>query len=303
MKNKLERILTIICLAALIASSCLWTGCASNGNSGLLGTVKQVIVGDDYEAAGKVVGEAGYDAYVILKGNPKYDKYTKKCEEIYAALDAQDAELKIGTINTVAMEVMNAALTVKYGYAKAQLITTGVRIGGAVADRIIAKRVDAVAADQFLKGFKQGVDLAIARTPADALIPIEKEPKEKAFECPNGNCSIVVGTRNCKVQKAVAKQLIDEKYVDKDEKRVEELKHTPYENCKELIARIKNLRKFGVEETACYIHHFVIKEGKLAEIEFRMYSGEEYGETIIYCVECCMTPELDFLVLDASDAE
>ena len=211
MKKTIHNVFTLLVMLALIVSSCLWTGCSTTGKTSLLGSVKQVIVGDDYEAAGRAVGEAGYMAYVILKGDKKYDKYTAKCEELYAALDNAESEtVKLGTINQVALEVMQSALTAKYGYAKASLITTGVRIGGAVADRIIAKRVDAVAAEQFLKGFKQGVDIAIARTPADALIPVEKEPKEKAFECPNGNCSIVVGTRNCKVQKAIAKQLIDE---------------------------------------------------------------------------------------------
>ena len=116
--KKLSAFLMVGLFVLLIGLSLFEVGCTSV--TPMLGNVTQVIVGDDYEAAGKAVGEAGYTAYVILKGNPKYDKYTKKCEELYAALDAADSDVKIGTVNTVAMEVMNAALTVKYGYAKAQ---------------------------------------------------------------------------------------------------------------------------------------------------------------------------------------
>lgn len=285
MKKKLSMFLAAGLFALLICLSLFEVGCTSV--TPMFGNVAQVIVGDDYEAAGKAVGEAGYTAYVILKGNPKYDKYTKKCEELYAALDAADSDVNIGTINTVAMEVMNAALTVKYGYAKAQLITTGVRIGGAVADRIIAKRVDAVAAEQFLKGFKQGLDLAIAKTPADAFVEVEKP---KAFDCKDGNCSVIVGSRDVRHQQKVAKQLIDDGYVDKDEKPKEgEL--TVYQNLNDLQERCKVLRKFNVDETRCYIHHFVVKDGKLTEIEFRMidFDGTEFVTT---CVGCCTMLEL-----------
>ena len=288
MKKTIHNVFTLLVMLALIVSSCLWTGCSTTGKTSLLGSVKQVIVGDDYEAAGKAVGEAGYTAYIILKGNPKYDKYTKKCEELYAALDAADSDVKIGTVNTVAMEVMNAALTVKYGYAKAQLITTGVRIGGAVADRIIARRVDAVAAEQFLKGFKQGLDLAIAKTPADAFAEVEKP---KAFECKDGNCTVIVGSRAVRHQKNVSQQIIDEGYVDKDEKPKADGNPSVYQNLKDLIERCNTLKKLNVAETNCYIHHFTVRDGKLAEIEFRVL--DDGKEVAIVCVSCCALSELD----------
>ena len=289
MKKTIHNAFTLIVMLALIVSSCLWTGCSTTGKTSLLGSVKQVIVGDDYEAAGKAVGEAGYTAYVILKGNPKYEKYTKKCEELYAALDDAESEtVKLGTVNQVALEVMQAALTAKYGYAKASLITTGVRIGGAVADRIIAKRVDAVAADQFLKGFKQGLDLAIAKTPADAFA----EPyKPKAFDCKDGNCTVIVGSRAVRHQRNVAQQLIDEGYADKDAKPKADGNPTAYQNLKDLIERCDTLKKLNVAETNCYIHHFTVKDGKLAEIEFRVL--DDGKEVAIDCVSCCALSELD----------
>lgn len=295
MKKTIHNAITLIVMLALIASSCLWTGCSSNGKTNLLGSVKQVIVGDDYEAAGKAVGEAGYMAYVILKGDSKYNKYTTKCEELYAALDNAESEtVKLGTINQVALEVMQVALTAKYGYVKAQLITTGVRIGGVVADRIIARRVDTIAADKFIKGFKEGLDLAIAKTPADALIPAEKEQKVKAFDCPDGNCTITAGSRDVKFQQRMAWQIIDEGYADKDE--VVKEGHNAYTNCKDLITRCKTLRKFNVAETRCYIHHFTVENGKLKNIEFRMILDD--GEIVTNCVTCESYPELNGLDKD-----
>jgi hypothetical protein len=285
--------MTII-MAAILAVATM-TGCTSTGKQSLLGSVKQVIVGEDYEAAGKVAGEAGYMAYVILKGDKKYEKYTTKCEELYAALDNAESEtVKLGTINTVALEVMEVALTAKEGYAKAKLITTGVRIGGAVADRIIAKKVDTVAADKFIKGFKEGLDLAMAKTPADALIPAEEEQKVKVFDCPDGNCTITAGSRDVKFQQRMAQQIIDDGYADKNE--VVKEGHNAYTNCKDLITRCKTLRKFNVAETRCYIHHFTVENGKLKNIEFRMILDE--GEIVTNCVTCESYPELNGLDKD-----
>ncbi len=282
---------TAICFAMICLPLFLCASCKSAVRPSLLGTVKNVLIGDDYEAAGKTFGEACYMGYLILEGNPKYKEYTDKCKELYKALDAAEAEtVKLGTVNTVAMEVMQVALTAKYGYVKAQLITSAVRIGGAVADRIIARRVDTVAADKFIKGFKEGIDLAIAKTPPDALVEPEKP---KAFDCKDGNCTVVVGSRDAQHQRKVAKQLIEDGYADKNEKP-KEGEHTAYQNLTDLQERCKVLRKFGVAETNCYIHHFVIKDGKLAEIEFRMISfdGEEF---VTDCVSCCTMPELDGL--------
>ena len=291
MKDKLLAFLSVMIFALLVVVSLTSIGCKTAGGPSLLGTVKNVLIGDDYEAAGKTFGEASYMGYLILEGNPKYKEYTDKCKELYKALDNAESEtVKLGTVNTVAMEVMEVALTAEYGYVKARLITSAVRIGGAVADRIIARRVDTVAADKFINGFKEGLDLAIAKTPADALVEPEKP---KAFDCKDGNCTVVVGSRDAQHQRKVAKQLISDGYADKNEKPKEGA-HTTYQNLKDLQERCKVLRKFGVSETNCYIHHFVVKDGRLTEIEFRMISfdGEEF---VTDCVSCCTMPELDGL--------
>lgn len=266
MKKKLSMFLAAGLFTLLICLSLFEVGCTSV--TPMFGNVAQVIVGDDYEAAGKAVGEAGYTAYVILKGNPKYDKYTKKCEELYAALDAADSDVNIGTINTVAMEVMNAALTVKYGYAKAQLITTGVRIGGAVADRIIAKRVDAVAAEQFLRGFKNGIDNA--KSIAIPTAPTDVSSLPNYITCTKGNkCRFTFTDRTTAVQLAIAKELDDYKFLDKNEKRTDEYVPTKAENVIDLIGMLEKMLELGESTSNVWISEVCINEnGKLDSIKF-----------------------------------
>jgi len=286
--------MTFIIMAALLAVATM-TGCKSTGKQSLLGSVKQVIVGDDYEAAGRAVGEASYTARLILAGNPKYDKYISKYDEFCQALDNAESEtVKLGTINQVALEVMQVALTAKYGYAKASLITTGVRIGGAVADRIIAKKVDTVAADQFIKGFKEGLDAARETTPAESIVVADNAAK-KPFECPEGNCDITVTNKKVSHQLAIAKELRDGGYLDENEQPASEYACTKYKNVIDFISRCDVLKKFNVKKTQLYITKFSVKGGKLSSIEFKMLMDD--GSTLdVDCVACMTVPEIDDLI-------
>ena len=304
MKKIMPFILFIFLTIMMSALSLFMTGCASGKNS-LLGTVKNVIVGDDYEAAGETLGSVGVTAYTILKGDSKYDKYTSKVEELYAALEKADGGVTAGNVNELVLEVAQVALTAKYGYAKASLITTGIRVGGAVADRIIARKVDEVAAEQFLKGFKSGIGKALADLPEDAFAETEKV-EEKAFECDGGNCDIVVTDRSVKKQRAIAEQLVEEKWVKKSDAPREGMAESDYKNVKDFIERCKVLKKFGVKTTDLYISRFKCKtvkgdDGKdvksLESIEFKMIvRDEETGkadEFDVFCVSCQDVPEIE----------
>lgn len=296
--------LVFLFIAVFVAFS-LMTGCASKGGGkSMLGTVKEVIIGDDYEAAGQTLGSVSVTAYTILKGNSKYDKYTKKMEQLWDALNKADGGVTAGNVNELVLEVAQVALTAKYGYAKASLITTGIRIGGAVADRIIAKKVDEVAAEQFLKGFKAGVEKALADLPLDAFASVEKV-EEKAFECDGGNCDIVVTDRSVKKQRAIAEQLIKEKWVKKTDAPREGMEESDYKNVNDFIERCKILKKFGVKRTDLYIKRFKCKTVKgtdgddvrsLENIEFVLIlTDEDTGETkeyVITCVGCTDIPEI-----------
>ena len=63
---------TAICFAMICLPLFLCASCKTAGRPSLLGTVKNVLIGDDYESAGKTFGEACYMGYLILEGNPKY---------------------------------------------------------------------------------------------------------------------------------------------------------------------------------------------------------------------------------------
>lgn len=310
-KTIFHQILFAVIISLLLFSLIPMTGCASKGGGkSMLGTVKEVIIGDDYEVAGETLGSVSVTAYTILKGNSKYDKYTQKMEEVYAALDKADGGITAGTVNEIALEVAQVALTAKYGYAKASLVTTGIRIGGAVADRMIAKKVDDVAAEQFLKGFKTGVDKALADLPPDAFAPVEKT-EAKAFECDGGNCDIVVTDRSVKKQRAIAEQLIEDKWVKKTDTPREGMPESDYDNVKAFVERCKVLKKFSVKTTDLYIKRFKCKtvkgtDGKdvksLENIDFMLIvTDEETGETkeyVITCVGCTDIPEIANLNAD-----
>ena len=293
---------------ALILITCIlsvvcFTGCASKGLN-LLSGVKDVVIGDDYYATAKMLGGASAIGYKLVEGNPKYDKYTAACRDIYNALDANDDTLTVGSINNVAIDMCRVALTAKYGYVYGALLTDGIIVGGRVADRIIAKRVDKVAAEQFLRGFKDGVDEELKNFPDTVAQPVEEKEK-KAFDCKDGNCTIVVTNRSVKHQKAVAQQLIDEKWVKETDLPRENMPESDYTNVKDFVTRCEDLQKFGVKTTDMYIKEFKCKTVKgedgeevrsLEYIYIKMIiKDEETGKTAEFdvpCVHCTDSPEI-----------
>lgn len=283
----MKNIFKLFMLMVLSFTMLYLVGCSSvgkGGNKSLLGTVKEIIVGDDYEAAGETLGNVSVTAYTILKGNPKYDKYTGKMEELWDALNKADSGVTAGNVNELALEVALVALTAKYGYAKASLITTGIRIGGAVADRIIAKHVDQVAAEQFLKGFKTGVDKALADIP-DPIVVDEKNPKY--ITCQKGQtCEFKFTNRSVDVQLTIAKELRDFGFLDEKEKRKDEYSHTKKENVEALIERTEKLREVGIKKVNVWIAEVGINaEGKLEKIKF-LYENFDGDILETDCVSC-----------------
>ena len=270
--------IALILIACFLSLVC-FTGCTSVGKN-FFGIVKGVVIQDDYEAAGRMVGEAGYMAYVIMKGDPKYDKYTAKAEEIYAALDNAEG-FDTASMNQVILEIMKAALTAKYGYVKATLITDGIRIGGVIADRLILKDVSAADATLYVKGLKEGIDEARGKTPAIALDEAEakrqeklakekakQEGKEKEKEeqekdewakpvyitcAPVKTCSYKFNDRTLAVQKRIAQELDKFGFLDKTEQPADEYTVPKYKNVEALITRCEDLEKFGVKKLNVWI--------------------------------------------------
>lgn len=257
------------------------TGCTTTGNN-FFGTLKGVVIGDDYEAAGKMVGEAGYMAYVIMKGNPKYDKYTSKMEEVYKTLD-EAGLIDTVSINQTILEVAQVALSAKYGYVYGTLITDGIRVGGVVADRMIMKNVSAESAKLYAKGILEGVNEARAKTPASALDAAEaqrqeKLEKEKAkaenkeaeleqkkkdewakpiyITCkPVKICPYKFSNRKLSVQKRIAQELDKFGFLDPNEEPADEYSITKYKNVKDFIARCERLEKFNVKKVNVWISY------------------------------------------------
>lgn len=272
--------IALILIACFLSLVC-FTGCTSVGKN-FFGIVKGVVIQDDYEAAGRMVGEAGYMAYVIMKGDPKYDKYTAKAEEIYAALDNAEG-FDTTSMNQVILEIMQAALTAKYGYVKATLITDGIRIGGVIADRLILKDVSAADATLYVKGLKEGIDEARGKTPAIALDEAEakrqeklakekakQEGKEKEKEeqekdewakpvyitcAPVKTCTFTFSNRTMDVQYRIAKELDVFGFLDPNEQPTEEKPVTKYKNVQDFIKRCELLQKYSVQKVNVWISY------------------------------------------------
>ena len=291
----------LIALLAICGVAVVVVGC-STAAKGFFGNVSKVILPDDYEVAGQMTGEAAYTAYVIMKGDPKYDKYTTKMEEIYKALEAGEQDsFTMGDLNNTFLEVMRVAMTAKYGYIKGALITDGIRVGGVIADRIIAKKVDTVNAELYFKGVKEGIDKAIATTPAEAFAEFQKPTEEdkRIIKCPDGNCKGDLSTsKKVAFQAQAAQELLDSGWVDPNEAPVEEDGHNTYKNLQDLVERCKILKKFGIKKTVLYMGKYEIKDNKLVSLEF--WFQEDDGELFkVTCVGCMTIPEL----LDVPDAE
>lgn len=93
-------------------------------------------------------------------------------------------------------------------------------------------------------------------------------------------------------QLAIAKELRDFDFIDKDEKRPDEYTHTKYENVIDFIARTEVVKYFGVEEVKLWISYVKINAyNKLEAITFllQLDDGEIIDET---CVSCAGMPEI-----------
>lgn len=275
----MKKLLSLFLMAALAVTVITTTGCTSTGKN-FFGIVKGVVIGDDYEAAGRMVGEAGYMAYIVMKGDPKYDKYTAKMEEVYAALDAA-GDFDTGSLNQTILEVARVALTAKYGYVYGTLITDGIRIGGVIADRLFLKNVSATDATLYAKGLKEGIDEARSKTPLSALDEAEKARQEKIAKekakkeaeaagkeyvevdewaapkyitCkPVNTCSYKFTDRKLETQKRIAQELDKFGFLDPNEQPADEYSETKYNNVQALIKRCEELEKYGVKKLNVWI--------------------------------------------------
>lgn len=308
----MKKVFTLMIALTLVVGM---TGCTSTGKN-FFGIVKDVVIGDDYEAAGRMVGEAGYMAYVIMKGDPKYDKYTQKAEEIYAALDNAET-FDTASMNQVILDIARAALTARYGYVKATLITDGIRVGGVIADRLILRKVSSEDANLYVKGLKEGIDNARANTPASALDAAaaqaaakaakekakkeaeaagkeykEEAPAPKIIKCKKGDvCEYKITNKSLDYQMTVAKDLRDFGFLDPNEPDPEG-GHSKYKNVKDFISRCETLQKFGVKTMRLWISYVKINaDNKLEAITFlvQLDSGEIIETT---CVSCTVDYEM-----------
>lgn len=287
--------ITVIIMCAL--ALCI-VGCKSLDISKIGDIKPSVNVNDPYKL-GKAVGYGGYLGYGVCKNNPKYENQVALCEEIWVKLEAGDDTLTVADLNNLALQMAATAVSEKEGYVYGAAILLAGQAAGSFADQVIAEKVNTESVNLFLAGVQAGVKQAQAVIPPEAFKPVEKS-KTKAFDCPDGNCEVVVGSRDVKHQTRVAKQLIEEGYVDKDAKRKDEYTPTDYENLDQLIKRCAILKKYGVSETLCYLRTFKCQGGKLVSIEFRMIQ-EDGTELVIDCVGCCTMPELDDIIIDAGD--
>ena len=289
MKNILKITFLAVVIFVVIAPM---TGCKSTGigsGKNFIESVKNVIVGDDYYTAGKTVGKGSVLAYYALMGNDKYADITAKCEKLWAELDSQEGDFSIGTINTIALEACRAALTAKYGYLAGTAATDAIGVAGVVIDRNLGKKIDAVAAGQFVSGFHDGAAEELTNIPSDALTK-PKEDDKKPFDCPDGNCELTITNRKTNHQIAVAQELIDGNYADKTE-TAPDGEVTKYDNIVHFIERCKILQKYKVKKTDLYIKAFKIEGGVLKTISFKMIldDGKEFDVT---CVGCMDIPEI-----------
>lgn len=292
MKNKIFATIAMVLMAfALMLTT---TGC--NGlDPNLLGNVTPSISGtmSPYKA-GVIVGEGAWVAYGVCHGNEKYADEIAMAEEIWQKIEAEET-VSIGTLNTLALQIGQKALEDKYGYIYAATIILAVNAMGNIADDAVAGNINTDEVNEFLNGVRDGVKRGQSIIPAELLASADKEKKVKVFDCPDGNCTITPGSRNVKYQQRLAQQIIDEGYADPNE--VVKEGHNAWQNCKDLVTRCKTLRKYKVEETRCYIHHFTIKDGKLAEIEFHMigFQNDASWEYVTNCVTCEIYLELENL--------
>ena len=215
MKSKVFNYILAVALTGIVVFSTTWMGCKTASPLGdALGSSLTVT---DYKAAGEAVGEAGYYAYAYLKQDAKYEKYTKRCEEIYTALEkAQDGDasqsIDVAAVNDAALQVLQVVLAAKYGPTQAALITAGARIGVGFAYQLVKSKIPQDKLSLYLDGVWTGIQTAKANG-ADLI----KEPTEidklVALE-PSEECGI-----NCVMDK-ISTRLNAGGLTEYDEKRL-----------------------------------------------------------------------------------
>lgn len=189
MKNKLERTLTILCLAALIVSSCLWTGCTSTPLKDALGNT---LTTQDIQTYGEVVGEAGYYAYSFYKNNPKYTKEIARIEKIWQAIERAKLNggregLDLAAVNDATCEIITLAATAYLGPSNGALVGAGSRAALLLGYQFYKNRVKEDNLEVYLNAVyagverakKNGADLIAEPTGIDELVAMQ--PTE---ECP-----------------------------------------------------------------------------------------------------------------------
>ncbi len=191
---KAMKTLTLFLLTAtLCVAIAAMTGCKSTSVLGK--TVGTTLTVQDYKAAGEAVGEAGYYAYAYLKQDNKYAKYTTRCEEIYAALEAaqggdDEATIDVAAVNDAALQVLQVVLAAKYGPTQAALITAGARIGVGFAYNLVKSKIPEDKLSLYLDGVwagiqtakKNGADLIKEPTDIDKLVALEPS-EECGLQC------------------------------------------------------------------------------------------------------------------------
>lgn len=268
---------TIVFALVATMSVMLTTGCGALKFDG----IKQTIVGENYEAAGEIVGEAGFYAYEYLKQDKKYSQYCEKMEAVYTQIESGELNAEgIGVINEVAMLVSEEALKAKYSDAEVFLIVRAIRIAGAIADRGVSSRIDKDSADKFFKGFMIG----IAKAKGQWIEPIPK-PEDEPFICPDGNCKIdgLRYKKDVSYQKAVAKKLL--KSADKKEVTTDEKPVTDYDNLQHFIERCEQLESKKIKKTLVVIDSFILADNKLTSLKFlSLRNRDDWADT--KCVGC-----------------
>lgn len=190
MKKKLNLIFTTMLMVTIAALPLFTGGCKSTSVLGSsLGNNLNIA---DYKAAGEAVGEAGYYAYAYLKQDAKYAKYTTRCEELYAALEAAQGgdanqSIDVADVNDAALQVLQVVLAAKYGPTQAALITAGARIGVGFAYQLVKSKIPQDKLSLYLDGVWAGIQNAksngadLIKEPIDIDKLIAMQPTE---ECP-----------------------------------------------------------------------------------------------------------------------
>lgn len=190
MKKKLNLIFTTILMVTIAALPLFTSGCKSTSVLG--SSLGNNLTVADYKAAGEAVGEAGYYAYAYLKQDAKYAKYTTRCEELYAALEAAQGgdanqSIDVADVNDAALQVLQVVLAAKYGPTQAALITAGARIGVGFAYQLVKSKIPQDKLSLYLDGVWAGIQNAksngadLIKEPTDIDKLIAMQPTE---ECP-----------------------------------------------------------------------------------------------------------------------